>query len=83
MTPELEDRIRLRALEIWREEGYPEGRAREHWGNRQSANSEVSGAESQVCDQPTDQAAPEEGPELEEPLSPVPLRRAPWVDQLL
>jgi hypothetical protein len=26
-----EERIRLRALEIWREQGRPEGRAREHW----------------------------------------------------
>jgi Protein of unknown function (DUF2934) len=26
-----EERIRLRALEIWRERGRPEGRAREHW----------------------------------------------------
>jgi hypothetical protein len=36
MTPEQEvrnreERIRLRALEIWREEGCPEGRAQEHW----------------------------------------------------
>jgi hypothetical protein len=26
-----EEKIRLRALEIWREQGRPEGRAREHW----------------------------------------------------
>ena len=26
-----EERIRLRALEIWREQGRPDGRAREHW----------------------------------------------------
>jgi hypothetical protein len=31
MTPELEERIRLRALEIWKEQGCPEGRALEHW----------------------------------------------------
>ncbi len=36
MTPEQEERdreerIRLRALEIWREQGCPDGRAREHW----------------------------------------------------
>jgi hypothetical protein len=31
MTPEQEQKIRLRALEIWREEGCPEGRASEHW----------------------------------------------------
>jgi Protein of unknown function (DUF2934) len=26
-----EEKIRLRALEIWREQGCPNGRAREHW----------------------------------------------------
>jgi hypothetical protein len=26
-----EERIRRRALEIWREQGCPDGRAREHW----------------------------------------------------
>jgi hypothetical protein len=26
-----EEKIRLRALEIWRERGCPDGRAREHW----------------------------------------------------
>jgi hypothetical protein len=36
MTPDREERkreerIRLRALEIWREQGCPDGRAREHW----------------------------------------------------
>ncbi len=36
MTPEQdernrEERIRLRALEIWREQGCPDGRAKEHW----------------------------------------------------
>ncbi len=36
MTPEQEERnreerIRLRALQIWREQGRPDGRAREHW----------------------------------------------------
>ena len=53
MTPEWEDRIRkereerrreerirLRALEIWREQGRPEGRAREHW---EQAEREVGG----------------------------------------
>ena len=53
MTPEREERlrkereerareegIRLRALEIWREQGRPEGRAREHW---EQAEREVGG----------------------------------------
>ena len=60
MTPELEERIRLRALEIWREEGCPEGRAREHW---EQAERELGGDRGGKAggDQPTDQAAPEEG----------------------
>ena len=61
MTPELEERIRLRALEIWREEGCREGRAREHW---EQAERELGGDLGGKAgdDQPTDQAAPEEGP---------------------
>ena len=61
MTPELEERIRLRALEIWREEGYPEGRAREHW---EQAERELGGERGREPsgDHSTDQAAPEEGP---------------------
>ncbi|HEX2136592.1 MAG TPA: DUF2934 domain-containing protein [Microvirga sp.] len=35
-----EERIRRRALQIWREEGCPEGRAREHW---EQAEREVGG----------------------------------------
>ena len=31
MTPEMEEKIRLRALEIWKEQGCPDGRAAEHW----------------------------------------------------
>ena len=47
MTPEKEERnreerIRLRALEIWREEGCPDGRAKEHW---EQAEREISGRE--------------------------------------
>jgi hypothetical protein len=66
MTPEWEDRlrkereersreerIRLRALEIWREQGCPDGRAREHW---EQAEREVGGAHGNETghDQPTD-----------------------------
>ncbi len=40
MTPELEEKIRLRALEIWKEEGCPEGRSREHW---EQAERELTG----------------------------------------
>ncbi len=35
-----EEKIRLRALEIWREQGCPDGRAREHW---EQAEREVGG----------------------------------------
>ena len=56
MTPEREERIRLRALEIWRAEGCPEGRAREHW---EQAERELVGDEGKQIggDQPTNQAA--------------------------
>jgi hypothetical protein len=65
MTPEWEDRIRKereersreerirrRALEIWREQGRPEGRAREHW---EQAEREVGGGDDDGTghDQPT------------------------------
>jgi hypothetical protein len=47
-----EERIRLRALEIWREQGRPDGRAREHW---KQAEREVGGDDSNDAgdDQPT------------------------------
>ena len=61
MTPEREERIReerirLRALEIWKEEGCPEGRSREHW---EQAEREVGGDEGREAggDQPTNQEA--------------------------
>ena len=59
MTPELEERIRLRALEIWREQGCPEGRAREHW---EQAERELTGGGQGGGDQPSDHGAPEEAP---------------------
>ena len=40
MTSEQEEKIRLRALEIWREQGCPEGRAGEHW---EQAEREIGG----------------------------------------
>jgi hypothetical protein len=47
-----EERIRLRALEIWREQGRPDGRAREHW---EQAEREVGGDDGNDTghDQPT------------------------------
>jgi len=47
-----EERIRLRALEIWREQGRPEGRAREHW---EQAEREVGGTDGSPAggDRPT------------------------------
>jgi Protein of unknown function (DUF2934) len=57
MTPELENKIRLRALEIWREQGCPEGRAREHW---EQAERELARPGRASGDQRTSQAAPEE-----------------------
>ena len=67
MTPELEERIRLRALEIWREEGCPEGRAREHW---EQAERELGGERARAAggNQPTDQVAPEDDPALRRPV---------------
>ena len=59
MTPDMEERIRLRALEIWREEGCPEGRAREHWAQ---AERELggSGGSHTGGDQATEKAQPNE-----------------------
>ena len=61
MTRELEEKIRLRALEIWKEEGCPEGRAREHWEQAERELGGDGGGEA-GGDQPTDRAAPEQGP---------------------
>ena len=75
MTPEQEERnreerIRLRALQIWREQGRPDGRAREHW---EQAEREVGGGSSEAGgdQQPTSQSLPEEAtsPEAVTPLS--------------
>ncbi len=45
-----EERIRLLALEIWREQGCPDGRAKEHW---EQAEREVGGDRSEAGgDQP-------------------------------
>ena len=57
-----EERIRLRALEIWREQGCPEGRAREHW---QQAEREVGGDDTGETggNQPVGQAGTLTGPE--------------------
>ena len=64
MTPEQderkrEERIRCRALEIWREQGCPDGRAKEHW---EQAEREVGGDSSEAGGdrQPTSQSVPEE-----------------------
>ena len=64
MTPEREERdreerIRLRALEIWREQGCPDGRAKEHW---EQAEREVGGnsGEAGGDQQPTSQSVPAE-----------------------
>ncbi len=52
-----EERIRRRALEIWREQGCPDGRAREHW---EQAEREVGGEEGREADdeQPPSSASP-------------------------
>jgi hypothetical protein len=57
-----EERIRLRALEIWREQGCPEGRAREHW---QQAEREVGGDDTGGTggNQPVSQAETPTGPD--------------------
>ena len=65
-----EERIRLRALEIWREQGCPNGRAREHW---EQAEREVGGDGSEVgADQmPTSQSLPERAAAREDAVSPL------------
>jgi Protein of unknown function (DUF2934) len=75
MTPEREERIRLRALEIWREQGCPEGRAREHW---EQAERELLGDESKQVggDQPTNQAVPDRSAAIPEDRGPVPDQRS-------
>jgi hypothetical protein len=52
-----EEKIRRRALEIWREQGCPDGRAREHW---EQAEREVGGEEGSDTgrDQPTSSTYP-------------------------
>jgi hypothetical protein len=60
MTPEQEEhnreeKIRLRALEIWREQGCPDGRAQEHW---EQAEREIGGGGEATGDQPAGQAMP-------------------------
>ena len=53
-----EERIRLRALEIWREQGCPDGRAREHW---EQAEREVGGDDREAGgdQKPTSQSLPD------------------------
>ncbi len=68
MTPEQEERdreerIRLRALEIWREQGCPDGRAKEHW---EQAEREVGGDQ-----QPTSQSIPDEAAASSDAVSPL------------
>jgi hypothetical protein len=64
-----EERIRLRALEIWREQGCPDGRASEHW---EQAEREVGGDGNGAGgdQQPTSQSRPDEAasPDAVSPL---------------
>ncbi len=65
MTPEQEERdreerIRLRALEIWREQGCPDGRAREHWEQAEREVGSGDGSEAGGDQQPTSQSLPDE-----------------------
>lgn len=39
-TDDLQERIRQRAYELWREDGQPEGKENEHW---ERAQSEIEG----------------------------------------
>ncbi len=75
MTPEQEERnreerIRLRALQIWREQGRPDGRAREHW---EQAEREVGGDGNEAGgdQQPTSQSVPDEAAASGEDMSPL------------
>ena len=65
-----EERIRLRALEIWREQGCPDGRAKEH---REQAEREVGGDSSEAGgdQQPTSQSLPDEAAASGEDMSPL------------
>ena len=56
MSSGREDLIRIRAYEIWEEEGRPEGREREHW-IRAAAELEESVVLDDMTDKP-DEAAP-------------------------
>lgn len=48
MLPDQEERIRLRAYEIWEREGRPEGREAEHWDRARSEIEAESGARTQA-----------------------------------
>jgi hypothetical protein len=52
-----EERIRLRALEIWREQGCPEGRARDHWEQAEREVGDDNVSEAGRSNQPVGQAA--------------------------
>ncbi len=70
MTPEQderdrEERIRLRALEIWREQGCPDGRAREHWEQAEREVGRGNGSEAGGNQQPTSRSPPDEAASLE------------------
>ena len=74
MTPEQdernrEERIRVRALEIWREQGCPDGRATEHW---EQAEREVGGGSEAGGDQqPTSRSVPDEAAASPDAVSPL------------
>ncbi len=65
-----EERIRLRALEIWREQGCPDGRAREHW---EQAEREVGGDGSEAGDDQklTSRSLPDKAATSQEAVSPL------------
>jgi hypothetical protein len=75
MTPEQdernrEERIRLRALEIWREQGCPDGRAKEHWEQAErEVGSNSSGAGGNQ--KPTSWSLPNKSAASQEAVSPL------------
>jgi hypothetical protein len=76
MTPDQdernrEERIRRRALEIWREQGCPDGRAKEHWEQAEREVDSGDGSEAGGDQQPTSQSVSDETATSPEAVSPL------------
>ena len=68
MASNKEDRIRSRAYEIWKREGCPEGRDREHWEEAVQELDRQAGSEAdRESNTPTEKAASEPQQQRERP----------------